>query len=250
MNKVTLDNISLDYPIFDSSSKLLTKQLVSLASAGIIKHKGNVNYVRSLNKINLDLNSGDRLALIGGNGAGKTSILKIISGIYTPSSGTIDVQGKVTSILGTGFGLDEESTGYENIMLGGITMGFSIKETKKMFVDIESFSELGEYLKFPLKTYSAGMRARLAFAITTAVHPEILVIDEGIGAGDQQFFEKAQNRLHGFLDKASILVLASHSSDLLQKLCNKGIVLKKGEVVHTGSIKSCLEHYHSKYLAT
>ncbi len=241
MSEIKLKNIVLDYPVYGSAPRDFTKKILSLASAGAIKHNEKYNVIRGLDGISLDLKSGDRLGIVGGNGAGKTTLLRTIAGIYSPTSGSRQVKGKITTLISTGFGMDEEASGYQNIILSGIMMGNSKAQMESKFDEIEKFTELGNFLNMPIKTYSAGMKLRLAFAIATAIDPEILVIDEGIGAGDSAFYEKAKQRVQGFLNKASILVIASHSDDLLKQFCNKAIYMSNGKILHSGSLKSVLE---------
>ncbi len=246
MNKITeiiLRNVTIDYPIYSSGPKFLSKKILSLATAGIIGSSQSHNYVRSLDGIHLHLSSGDRLAVIGGNGAGKTTLLKVLAGIYFPSNGERIVNGTVTTLLGTGFGLDEDSTGYENIILGGIALGQTAETMTNKISEIEAFTELGEFLSLPFRTYSAGMRARLAFAIATAVYPDILIIDEGLGVGDQAFFNKANKRVEDFSQKAKILVIASHDTSVLKKFCNKAIVLHHGKLQFQGTLEDSLQFY-------
>jgi ABC-2 type transport system ATP-binding protein len=246
---IKLDNVSLEYTVYDYSMLSLQKTLVSLASAGSIsKHKNGIVNVRSIDNLSMQLKAGDKLALIGGNGAGKTSLLKLISGIYEPTRGRCKVQGKITTILGTGFGLDDEATGYQNILLGGIALGYSKKDMMGCTDDIAEFSELGEFLNMPLRTYSAGMRARLAFGIATCKKPDIVIIDEGIGAGDASFYEKANKRLEAFLGDASILIIASHSDDLIKKFCNKCLYLNHGKQEFFGGIEEGLNLYKKKII--
>lgn len=242
MVEISLKNICLDYPILGYTPKI-TRKLLSLASAGQISSGEKSHYIRSLDGVTLDLRPGDKLAIIGGNGAGKTTLLKVIAGIYQPTKGIRRISGRITSILGTGFGLDDEATGYQNIFLGGIALGFTYKEMKSCVVDIEDFTELGNFLNMPLRTYSSGMRARLAFAIATCMHPDILVIDEGIGTGDASFIDKAQKRLETFLSKASILIIASHSNSLLETFCNKCLLMKNGRNEFFGDLKKGIKLY-------
>jgi ABC-2 type transport system ATP-binding protein len=236
MVEISLKNVSLDYPIYGSGPRMFTHKLLSLASAGLVKSNEKYNYVRGLDNINLELKSGDRLGIIGGNGSGKTTLLRTLAGIYVPSAGIRKVKGRITTLISTGFGMEEEATGYQNIILGGIMLGFTKEFMLSKVADIEKFTELGDFLSMPIKTYSAGMRLRLAFAIVTCSEPEILLIDEGIGAGDAEFYEKAKERVKQFLNKASILVMASHSDDLLKQFCNKGIYMAKGKVEYSGSL--------------
>jgi ABC-2 type transport system ATP-binding protein len=241
---VDLQNVTLDYPVYDYRVMSLRFMLTSLASAGTINHPNNgITYIRSVENVSLSLGRGDRLAIIGGNGAGKTSLLKTIAGIYDPSHGKRTTIGKITTLLGTGFGLDDEATGFQNIILGGLALGYRIAEMEAATQDIVSFTQLGEFLEMPLRTYSAGMRARLAFAIATCNKPDIVIIDEGIGAGDASFYEKANARLNAFLGDASILILASHSTALLRQFCNKALVLDHGKQVFLGDLEDGLAKY-------
>lgn len=241
-----LKNVVLDFPLYGSKPKFFSKALLSIATAGKISQGSAYSYVRALDGIDLDLKSGDRLGLIGGNGAGKTTLLRVLSGIYHPTSGMCEAEGKICTVLGTGFGLDEDSTGYENIYLGGVTLGYTRREIESVMGDIETFTELGRFLSLPLRTYSAGMRTRLAFAISTAIHPDILIMDEGLGAGDQVFYEKAKKRFEKFADSSKISVLASHSDDLMKRFCNKAIVMHHGQIVFSGDVKEALKWYHIK----
>lgn len=239
--RVYLKNVYLDIPIYGENS--LSIRNFFYRSVKKTEEKSRI-VVPALKNISLDLKSGDRLALIGKNGAGKTTLLRVISGIFAPDHGTVQTQGKMSLILGTGFGLDEDSSGYENIFKAGLYLGFKKKEMLKKADDIIAFSELEDAIQRPLRTYSEGMKARLSFAISTSYSPDILVMDEGIGAGDAAFYHKAQKRVNEFVNKAGILILASHSESLLRQFCNKGIFLHQGEIISSGSIDKTLDDYH------
>jgi len=246
MHEIVLKNVSFEYPVYGTGPKLFTNKLMSLASAGIINSNDKYKVIKSLDAIDLDLKPGDRLGIVGGNGAGKTTLLKIIAGIYTPTSGTRYVKGRITTLITTGFGFDEEAVGYQNIILGGLALGFNRREMIEKFDDIEKFTELGNFLDMPIKTYSAGMKVRLAFAIATSLEPEILIIDEGIGAGDAEFYEKAQGRIKNFFGKASILIMASHADNLLSQFCNRGLYMSQGRVLYSGCMESTLEQRYKQ----
>ncbi len=246
MSQILLKNVILDYPVYGSSPRVFARRLLSLASAGTIKSNDKYDVIRGLNGIDLELNPGDRLGIVGGNGAGKTTLLKTISGIYHPTQGICKTKGKVTSLISFGFGMEEDATGFQNIILGGIVLGYTKKQMQEKFSEIEEFTELGDFLHMPIRTYSAGMKLRLAFGIATSVEPEILVIDEGIGAGDSSFYKKATTRIESFLNKASILVLASHSDDLISQFCNKAIYMAKGKIEKAGSVSSILKYKKEK----
>lgn len=246
MSSIKLKNVSLDYPIYGSSPRMFTRKILSIASAGAIKYNDKYQYIKGLDNISIELKAGDRLGIIGGNGAGKSTLLKTIAGIYEPTKGSVKIDGKITSLISSGLGMDDDSTGYQNIVLSGISIGYSKKEMESRFKDIEEFTELGDFLNLPIKTYSAGMRLRLAFAIATSVEPEIIVIDEGIGAGDAEFYSKAVKRVESFLSKASILIIASHSDDLLLKFCNKGIWMANGQIIDEGNMKELIKRREQK----
>ena len=217
MSKITLNNVTLDFHVYDCAPRMFSTKLLSIASAGLISSNDKYNIVRGLDNIYLNLKSGDRLGIIGGNGAGKTTLLKTIAGIYIPTHGSVKVRGNITALISVGCGMDDEATGYNNIILGGLALGFRKKQIDHKIIDIERFTELGNFLNMPIKTYSAGMKLRLAFAIATSIEPEILLIDEGLGAGDAEFYDKAKKRIDHFVKKASILIIASHSDDLIKR---------------------------------
>jgi ABC-type polysaccharide/polyol phosphate transport system ATPase subunit len=202
--------------------------------------------IRALNGVSVNIEHGDRVGLIGRNGAGKTTLLRVMAGIYEPPSGTVEIEGRVAPLFDIGMGMDPESSGYENILLRGLYLGLRKAEIRAKVDEIADFTELGEFLEMPLRTYSAGMFARLAFAISTSIDPEILLLDEGIGAGDDVFLEKAKQRLDALINRARILVLASHSDLLIRKLCNRAILMENGQVDASGSTDEMLERYHGK----
>lgn len=244
---IVFENVSLDYPIYGQEPRLLTRHIISLASAGKFINNQKIPYIRSVDDLTLTINSGERVGLIGNNGAGKTTILKLISGIYQPTNGKITVEGKVCPILGSGFGLDDEATGYENIILGGIALGRSVYEMKQKVEEIAEFTNLGEFLRMPFKTYSAGMKARLSFAITTSIESQILAIDEGIGAGDRDFSVIAKKRLDEFLTQANTLIIATHSEDMIKRFCTHGLVMKGGKKLFYGKVDDALKYYAEEY---
>jgi ABC-type polysaccharide/polyol phosphate transport system ATPase subunit len=215
----------------------LKRSLISVATGGRISNQGNTLEVEALCNISFELRTGDRLGLVGHNGSGKSTLLRVLAGIYKPQFGSLVVNGKVTSILDVALGMDPEATGYENIYLRGLLSGLSSSEIRAMVPDIEEFTELGNFLRMPVKTYSSGMTLRLAFGLSTALAPEILLIDEVIGTGDASFMEKAHNRIQHFINKSSILVLTSHNPKVIEQFCNKSIWLEHGQVKWSGSIE-------------
>lgn len=192
--------------------------------------KGRV-VVRALQNICLDLKEGNRLGVVGHNGAGKSTLLRVISGVYEPTEGFMNIKGKITSMIDLSLGMDGEATGIENIFLRGALLGFNRKWLSSKISDIVDFAGLGDFIRMPLRTYSTGMQMRLAFSISTLVQPEILLMDEWLNVGDADFQEKAQHRLQEIVDKSSILVIATHSAELVAKVCNRTIRLERGNLI-------------------
>jgi homopolymeric O-antigen transport system ATP-binding protein len=239
-----LHNLSVEFPVYQGGSQSLKKMLVAATTQGNLARDAmdRIN-VRALNDVTLNIEDGDRLGLIGANGAGKTTLLRVLAGIYAPTSGAFDSSGKVSALLDVSVGLNPEATGRENIILRGMYMNIHPREMRARVDDIAAFTELGPYLDMPTRTYSSGMMIRLGFAVSTCVPPEILVMDEWLSAGDASFLDKAQRRMETFVGSSSILVLASHSTDLLRKWCNRGILLQHGRIVAQGDINDVIDAY-------
>lgn len=243
--------VSLDYPLFEVNSRSLKKAIVRGATRGnLSRESSNRLNVRALRNISLDIKEGDRVGLLGLNGAGKTTLLKVLCGIYEPTQGRLQYSGKISGMLSSSLGLDPYATGRENIILRGIYLDIRPVEMSKMVDEIGEFSELGDYLDMPVRTYSAGMTVRLAFSISTCIEPEILIMDEWLSAGDAGFIDKAQRRMDKFVGNSSILVLASHSLPLLQQWCNRGVLLAGGEMLMTGDIETTIEAYNEHVSAS
>ncbi|QYO77778.1 ABC transporter ATP-binding protein [Devosia salina] len=242
MAEIKLDNISLEYPVVDAE-RSFRKALLSPLGGVIGQKKGARPHVRALNNINLTVRDGDRLGLVGHNGAGKTTLIKLLGGVLQPTTGTMSVSGSTATLVTQGLGVDAEDTGYENIKLCGLYLGMTPREIEAKTKEIAEFTELGDFLHLPVKTYSTGMVVRLSFAITTAVSPEIMIMDEGIGAGDARFAKKAQERFERMVDTSKIIVLASHSPSLIAQLCNKAILMSHGEIVQSGSVEEIQKAY-------
>jgi ABC-type polysaccharide/polyol phosphate transport system ATPase subunit len=201
--------------------------------------------VRALENISLTVHHGDQLGIIGHNGAGKSTMLRVFAGIYQPSQGTISIEGRVSPLFSTSPGLDPDDTGYENIVTCGLLLGMSRDEIERKLPEIEAFSELSDYLSLPARTYSTGMLVRLGFAIATAIDPEILLLDEELGAGDARFAMRAAKRVEALIDRSSIVVLASQSQELISRICNRAILLDHGRLIADGPTKDVLE-IHSR----
>jgi ABC-2 type transport system ATP-binding protein len=243
MSKVLVDQLSLDYPIMGVSNRSLKKSVLSAATGGLISNDENVPIVNALKRVSFELAEGDRLGLIGHNGAGKSTLLKVLAGIYEPTSGRLLTEGKVVSTLNLSIGMEAEATGIENIVSRGLLLGMSLKEVREKLDEIMNFTELGEYLDMPARIYSSGMLTRLAFATVTAMEADILLMDEVIGTGDASFIEKAERRLKSFMSRSKILVLASHSEQMIRNFCNKAVLLEHGELKMVGAVEEVLDAY-------
>ena len=242
--RVTLTNVHLDMPIFDISAQSLKKRVLRMGRRNrIAEDNTGVIIVKAIDDLSLTLESGDRLGLIGHNGAGKSTLLRVMAGIYPPTAGTVDVQGKTVPLLDIALGMDDQSTGRQNIRLRGLLLGMTDAEIRRKTDEIADFTELGDYLDLPLRTYSSGMRVRLAFAISTAVEADILLLDEVLGVGDVSFQEKANRRLQELHDRAEIVVLAIHSADVIRKTCNKVLWMERGRLRMLGAVDEVLDAY-------
>ncbi len=247
MAKIELKNVGVEFVLYESSARSLKRTAFRTAVGGFISSaaKGSRAAVRALQDLSLTLNDGDRLGLVGPNGAGKTTLLRVLAGIYYPTSGSIAIEGQSVPLLDIGLGVDTEATGYENIVLRGLLMGLDRKSIQKRVTEISDFSGLGEFLHLPVRTYSSGMVLRLLFSIATTVNSDILLMDEWIAAGDADFIERANDRLHGVVARSKILVFASHNPVYLKAICNKAVLLEGGRIVAQGSVDEVIEHYQS-----
>jgi ABC-type polysaccharide/polyol phosphate transport system ATPase subunit len=242
---IALENVVVDFPIY-GAQKSLRSELLGRATGGVIRHDGTRQRritVRALDQVTLNFEHGDRVGLVGHNGAGKSTLLRVLAGVYEPTSGRIAMDGSVSPLFNSSPGLDPEDTGYENIMTCGLFLGMTRDEIVRKTPDIEQFSELGEYLSLPCKTYSSGMLTRLGFAIATAIDPEILILDEGLGAGDARFAERAGKRIDSLVARSSIMVLASHANSLIESMCNKAVLMDSGCIKAVGPVGEVLETY-------
>jgi ABC-type polysaccharide/polyol phosphate transport system ATPase subunit len=239
-----LRNLSVEFPMYQGSSRSLKKLLVATTTYGNLARDATdrVN-VHALRDLTLDIEDGDRVALIGGNGAGKTTLLRVLAGIYYPTRGQVHSSGRISAVLDVALGLNPDATGRENIILRGMYMDIHPREMRARMDEIAEFTELGPYLDMPARTYSAGMMVRLGFAVSTCVPPEILLMDEWLSAGDARFLDKAQRRMEQFVGRSSILVLASHSQELLRKWCNRGLFLQQGRVMKSGPVDEVIAAY-------
>ena len=245
MVSIDVDEVSVIFPIFDAGGRSLKSRVVRATTGGRIGTSASrTPEVVALDGVSVRLDHGDRVGVIGHNGAGKTTLLRVMAGIYEPCNGKVSVEGRVAPLFDIAHGIDPESTGYENTRLRGLLLGMMPDEISQRSDEIAEFTGLGDFLRMPLRTYSVGMNARLAFAVSTAIEPDILLLDEGIVAGDTAFMEKADKRLEALVSRTGLLVLASHSATMLRKMCNKGIVMKRGKIVYEGTLEGALEFYH------
>lgn len=236
-------NACVDFPIFDAKSRSLKKAMLSSAGGVIGKNSDNTIVVEALKDINLHLREGDRVGLVGHNGAGKSTLLRLLSSIYEPTRGASRVRGRVAPVFDLGVGMDPEVSGYDNIIIRGLFLGQTIKQMKNKMDEIAEFSDLGDYLAMPLRTYSTGMRVRLALGVVTSIEPEILLLDEGIGAVDAAFMAKARVRLQELVKRSGILVFASHSNDFLAQLCNTALWIDHGTIRSAGEVSQVVGEY-------
>ena len=233
MAHICMNNICVDFPIYNTTGRSLKNQLMQAATGGRMgsNEQGRV-VVRALQSISLEFKEGDRVGLVGHNGAGKSTLLRVISGVYEPIEGFLEVQGKITSMIDLSLGMDGEATGIENIYLRGALLGFNRQWLSSRISDIVDFAGLGDFIRMPLRTYSTGMQMRLAFSIATLAQPEILLMDEWLTVGDADFKEKAQQRLHEIVQKSSILIIATHSPELVKTICNRTVRLDRGNLMN------------------
>lgn len=232
MAHISIKNLTVEFKVYGSSSRSLKNQILSQATGGrIAENTDDAVIVKALDNVSLEINDGDRIGLVGHNGAGKSTLLRTLAGIYKPTSGSIEIEGTVGTLIDPSAGMDLEATGIENIYLRGFVLGMSKGEIDEKIDEIAEFTELGDFLHLPVKTYSVGMFSRLGFAISTAISPDILLIDEGIGAGDASFIEKVNKRMNEFLFKTKIILFASHNQQLLDSICHKKLRVDTGRLL-------------------
>ena len=244
MPHITLNNVSLDYPVYDAESRSLRRTVTQALPIGgkIQRRSGERTSILALDNISISLKDGDRVALLGHNGAGKTSFLKLLAGFYEPTSGTIEREGKTSAMLNLMAGMDVSLSGYENILLCGTLYGLQRKDVLERMDDIADFSELGTFLHMPVRLYSSGMIQRLAFSISTSINCEILLLDEWFGAGDFAFRQKTSERLSKLVFSSAILVYATHNPEIARELCTKAIYLEHGNMCMFDEIDAVLEY--------
>jgi len=245
MAEIVLKNVTADFPIYGNQVSL-RNALFGRVVGGVLRRPsetGNRVVVRALDNVSLTINHGDQIGIIGHNGAGKSTMLRMLAGIYEPSLGSITVDGHVSPLFSVSAGLDVDDSGYENIVTCALLLGMSRDEIERKMPEIAEFSELSDYLALPARTYSTGMLVRLGFAIATAIDPEILLLDEWLGAGDARFATRAAKRVQAMIERSSIMVLASHSDELIRQMCNRAILLDHGRLLADGPATDVLDMY-------
>jgi len=242
MTFIKLSNACVTFSVFNTKTRSVRNTLIN-AIGGKVNSVDNTIYVKALDNINLEINEGERVGLIGHNGAGKSTMLKLLSGIYEPTEGSMEVKGYTSSLTDITMGMDPENSGYDNIIMRCILMGMTFKHAKEMVKSIIDFSELSEYIDLPTRTYSTGMYMRLAFTIATSIAPDILIMDEMIGAGDAAFIEKAKIRSMELIEQTKIMVISSHDMHIMRDICTRGIWMEKGKIRMDGEINAVIEAY-------
>lgn len=246
MASVILNDVSVDIPIYDVRSASLRNVVLSRAIGGRFALTGSHVIINALKNISFEAHHGDRVALVGNNGSGKSTLLRVLSEVYPPTRGQVEITGRISPMFDATLGMALDATGWDNIRICGRLWGLSSKEIEESTPDIVEFTELGDYLSVPVRTYSTGMLLRLAFAIATLRTPDVMLIDEVIGVGDRGFFEKAFARMQGLVARSSILFVASHIDDVLRRLCNKAIWLQSGTLMAYGEVNDVLAAYRGQ----
>jgi len=232
MVRVSAQNLVIEFPIYEANSRSFKKMMLKSATGGVLAvDESRHVVVRALDRVSFEFREGDRIGLVGHNGSGKSTLLRVLAGAYEPTRGSVETVGRIASMLDVWLGMNVDATGYENIFLRATLMGMRPKEIAVLVEDICEFAGVGDYIQMPLRTYSSGMAVRLAFAISTSVSADIVLMDEWLNVGDAAFATKAQERLNRMLSTAKIMVLASHNEQLIQSTCNRILRLEHGSIV-------------------
>ncbi len=236
---IVVDNMSMMFNLNKEKVDNLKEYFIKL-----VTKKLHFTEFWALNDISFTVEKGDRVGVLGFNGAGKSTLLKVIAGVLKPTKGSVKVNGVIAPMLELGAGFDMNYSGKENIYLYGATMGYSRKFIEEKYNEIVEFSELGDFIDVPVKNYSSGMRARLGFAIATAVEPEILILDEVLSVGDAKFRKKSEAKIRSMFDKGITVLFVSHSVEQVLNICNKAIILEKGKLIAQGNAKEICAKYN------
>lgn len=228
MASIKFTNVDLEFPVYDVSSLSLRKQIITLATGGLVSSQNGVTKVSALKQVSFEAKDGDSIGIIGHNGAGKTTLLRAMAGIYPPTAGEIQVVGRLGSVFELGAGLDYEVDGKQNIINLLLLNGRSYEYAKESLRSIVEFTELGDFIDLPIRTYSSGMLLRLMFAVATIEMPEVFLLDEMFSTGDANFQQKSTQRIESLMSGSSIFIFASHDHELLKKYCNRFFSLNHG----------------------
>lgn len=242
---IILKNVSMKFNLGVEKDNSLKMIFINLFTP---KKKKKKDYFWALKDIDFRINKGDVVGIIGANGAGKSTLLKVVSGVYKPTTGTVEVNGKISPMIELGAGFDGELTARENIYLNGAILGYSKEFLEQKFDDIVEFSELKDFLDVPIKNFSSGMVAKLAFSISTIVDPEVLIVDEILSVGDIKFQEKSKNKMMSMIEGGTTVLYVSHSIDSIKELCSKVIWLDHGKIVKMGNAKEICDEYYKKLM--
>ena len=246
MASVEFKNVYVDFPIYNARNRSIKNKVMQAATGGRVSFGAEGAIIRSLDNVSFSLKPGDRVGLVGHNGAGKSTLLRTLAGVYEPTSGKAEIKGEIGSLVDISLGIDKEATGRENIYIRGALLGLSKDYLDAQFDDIVSFSELGEFINMPVRTYSSGMHLRLAFAVATINRPEILLMDEWLSVGDASFNKKAKARLTDLVESSEILIIASHSRKLIEETCNRAFWFEHGHLKMDGVPKEVCNAYWQK----
>lgn len=240
MSKIHVEDLSIKFRIYSDHSPSLKASF-----ANMFKRNGPSSFTEfwAVKNVSFDINAGDRVGIVGHNGAGKSTLLKALCRIYETSEGSISVDGRIAPLLEIGAGFHPEFTGRENIFLNGSILGYSKQQLKKIEPEVIAFAELEEFIDTPVKYYSTGMYMRLAFSLATAMHPDILILDEIFAGGDAAFMNKAKARMHDMIDKANIMIMVSHDHLLIQSLCNRVLWIDHGQLIADGPPDAVIDRY-------
>jgi lipopolysaccharide transport system ATP-binding protein len=244
MAQINFNNVYIEFPIFNATGRSLTSSILKVATGGKLDADPNGRVlVKALSDISFSIGEGEKVALLGHNGAGKSTMLRALGRVYSPTKGTAEIVGDVGSLIDISFGINPEATGRENVFIRGQLLGLTKEEIIAKYAEIIEFAELGNFMEMPVRTYSSGMHLRLAFAVSTVVRPEILLMDEWLSVGDADFQHKAESRLRELVSETKILVIATHSRELVEAVCSRAIWLEHGQIKMDGPVNEVSEAY-------
>ena len=243
MAHIIFEHVNIDFPIYNAKNRSLKNTVMQAATGGKVSFGAEGTVIRSLEDVSFEIHEGERVGIVGHNGAGKSTLLRALSNVYAPTAGRAEIVGEIGSLVDIGLGIDGEATGRENIFIRGALLGLKRREIEERFDEIVEFSELGEFINMPVRTYSSGMHLRLAFAVATIIRPEILLMDEWLSVGDAAFNEKAEQRLSDLVKSSRILVIASHSRELIERTCNRAMWFEHGKLKLDADPRTVCEAY-------